>query len=93
MFPPNMPIVTGPDARRKMWTQLFSPAELGFSNAATKVEAAKSGDLAYETGTFEESFKDAAGKPVHVVGKYTVVWRKQPNGQWKAIVDIFNTDQ
>ena len=93
MFPPNMPIVTGPDARRKMWTQLFSPAELVFSNAATKVEAAKSGDLAYETGTFEESFKDAAGKPVHVVGKYTVVWRKQPNGQWKAIVDIFNTDQ
>jgi len=93
MFPPNMPIVTGAEARRKMWTTLFAPAELVFSNAATKVEVARSGDLAYETGTFEESFKDAKGGPVKVVGKYVVVWKKQPGGQWKAIIDIFNTDQ
>jgi ketosteroid isomerase-like protein len=93
MFPPNMPIVTGSDARREAWTALFAPAELVFSNAATKVEAARSADLAYETGTFEESFNDASGKAEHVVGKYVVVWKKQANGQWKAIVDIFNTDQ
>lgn len=93
MFPPNMPFVAGPDARRKTWTELLAPAELVFSNAATKVEAARSGDLAYETGTFEESFKDANGQPARVTGKYVVVWKKQSNGQWKAIVDIFNTDQ
>jgi ketosteroid isomerase-like protein len=93
MFPPNMPIVTGAEARRKMWSTLFAPAELVFSNAATKVEVARSGDLAYETGTFEESFMDAKGGPVKVVGKYVVVWKKQPGGQWKAIIDIFNTDQ
>src|SRR5438132_6679781 len=93
MFPPNAPVVTGADARRKMWTALLAPAELVFSNAATKVEVARSSDLAYETGTFEESFKDAQGNPVKVVGKYVVVWKKQPGGQWKAIIDIFNTDQ
>jgi ketosteroid isomerase-like protein len=93
MFPPNAAVVTGSEARRKAWTQLFSPAELAFSNKATKVEVAKSGDLAYEIGTFEEAFKDASGKPVNVVGKYVVVWKKQGDGQWKAIVDIFNTDQ
>ena len=57
------------------------------------MEAARSGDLAYETGTFEESFRDATGKPVRVTGKYVVVWKKQTGGQWKAVVDIFNTDQ
>jgi len=93
MFPPNAPVVAGAEARRKMWSTLFSPAELVFSNAATKVEVAKSGDLAYEIGTVEESFKDAKGTPVKLVGKYVVVWKKQPGGQWKAIVDIFNTDQ
>jgi len=93
MFPPGAAIVTGPDARRKTWTGLLAPAELVFSNAATKVEAARSGDLAYETGTFEESFTDAAGNPVRVTGKYVVVWKKQTNGQWKSVVDIFNTDQ
>jgi ketosteroid isomerase-like protein len=92
MFPPNAAVIAGPDARRKAWTALFSPEELVFSNAATKVEAARSGDLAYETGTFEESFKDANGQPIKLVGKYVVVWKKQPSGQWKAIVDIFNTD-
>ena len=93
MFPPNTPIATGADARRKTWTGLLAPTDLVFSNAPTKIEAARSGDLAYETGTFEESFKDAKGEPVGVVGKYVVVWKKQANGQWKAIVDIFNTDQ
>jgi ketosteroid isomerase-like protein len=93
MFPPNMPIATGPEARREAWTEMLAPAELVFSNAATKVEAARSGDLAYEIGTFEESFKDGNGKPVKVVGKYVVVWKKQPTGQWKAIADIFNTNQ
>jgi len=93
MFPPNMPIATGPDARRKTWAGLLAATDLVFSNAPTKVEAARSGDLAYETGTFEESFKDDKGQPLKVVGKYVVVWKKQANGQWKAIVDIFNTDQ
>src|ERR1700694_3596265 len=93
MFPPNAPIVTGPEARRTMWTKLLAPNELVFSNAATKVEVARSGDLAYEVGTFQESFKDDKGQPVNVVGKYVVGWKKQASGQWKAIVDIFNTDQ
>jgi ketosteroid isomerase-like protein len=93
MFPPNLPIATGSEARRKVWTQLFSTPDVAFSNAATKIEAARSGDLAYETGTFEESFRDGGGSPVRIVGKYVVVWKKQPDGQWKAILDVFNTDR
>lgn len=93
MFPPNTPIVRGPDERRREWTTLFSPNDLQFTNAATKVEASRSGDLAYETGTFEEWFKNDEGQPVKLTGKYVVVWKKQPGGDWKAVVDIFNTDQ
>jgi ketosteroid isomerase-like protein len=93
MFPPNMPIATGAEARRKVWTELLAAPDLALSIATTKVESARSGDVAYETGTFEESSKDKKGKPVKVVGKYVVIWKKQPNGQWKAVVDIFNADQ
>jgi ketosteroid isomerase-like protein len=92
MFPPNMPIATGPDARRKVWTEMLAAQDMAFSVNTTKVEAAGSGDIAYETGTFEESFK-LKGKPVKIVGKYVVVWKKQANGQWKAQCDIFNADQ
>ncbi len=93
MFPPNMPIATGADARRKVWTELLAPTDLVFNISTTKVEVARSGDIAYETGTFEDSFKNKKGKPVKIVGKYVVVWKKQPNGQWKAQCDIFNSDQ
>ena len=92
MFPPNAPIATAAEARRKAWSDMLAPKDLVLTGKTTKVEVARSGDIAYESGTFEESFKQK-GKPVKVVGKYVVVWKKQPNGQWKAQCDIFNTDQ
>jgi ketosteroid isomerase-like protein len=92
MFPPSMPIVTGPDGRRKAWAAFFALPDLVLSAKGTKFEAAKSGDIAYEIGTFQQSFTDK-GQPVKAAGKYVVVWKKQANGQWKAVADIFNTDQ
>jgi hypothetical protein len=35
---------------------------------------------------------DAKGPPMQDYGKYTSIWRKQPDGSWKIIVDMFNTD-
>lgn len=93
MFPPNMPIATGPDARRKVWTGAFAERDFAFSNSANRIEVAQAGDLAYETGTYRMSYTDTAGKPVRLNGKYVVVWKKQPTGQWKAIIDAFNADQ
>jgi len=93
LFPPNAPVITGAEARRKAWTAMLAHTDLALSFATTKVEVARSGDLGYETGTVEESFKDDAGKPVHVTGKYAVVWKKQADGQWKVVVDFFNSDK
>jgi uncharacterized protein (TIGR02246 family) len=93
VYSPGAPAMSGADARRKFWSEAFGLPEIQVKIATTKIEAARSGDIAYETGTFEESFKDPKGKPVNVTGKYVVVWKKQANGQWKAIVDIFNSDR
>jgi ketosteroid isomerase-like protein len=93
LFPPNAPVITGAEGRRKAWTAMLSHTDLVLSFATTKVEVARSGDLGYETGTVEESFKDDAGKPVQLTGKYAVVWKKQADGQWKAVVDFVNTDK
>ncbi len=93
VYPPGAPPATGTDARRKYWTDSFALPELQVTITTVKIEAAKSGDLAYETGTFTEGFKDPKGKPVNITGKYVVVWKKQANGQWKAFADIFNANQ
>jgi ketosteroid isomerase-like protein len=61
--------------------------------APTKIEIAKAGDMAYDVGTAELKLNDASGNPTTTVGKYVVVWKKQPDKQWKAVADIFNTDK
>ena len=53
----------------------------------------RSGDIAYERGTFELTAKDKRGKPTTSKGKYVVVWKKQADGFWKAVADIWNADQ
>ena len=93
VYPMGAPAASGADARRQYWTAAFALPDIQAKIATTSVAAAKSGDIAYETGTFEESFKDPKGKPVHITGKYLVVWKKQATGQWKAFADIFNANQ
>jgi len=53
----------------------------------TKVEVAHSGDLAYETGTYQITTTDAkTKKAIPTGGKYVVVWKKI-GGTWKVAVD------
>jgi len=32
------------------------------------------------------------GTPMTDHGKYATIWRKQTDGSWKVVVDIFNSD-
>jgi ketosteroid isomerase-like protein len=59
----------------------------------TKIEVAKSGDLAYDVGTFELKTNDAQGNVTTEVGKYVVVWKKRSDKTWKAVIDMFSTDR
>jgi ketosteroid isomerase-like protein len=46
-----------------------------------------SGDMGYTWGHFEGHSKDANGNPVVTKGRYMTIWRKQPSGEWKVILD------
>jgi len=50
----------------------------------------QAGDLGYSIGTLEFTVDDTEGNPVTRNGKYTTVWRKQEDGQWKVVSDTFN---
>jgi uncharacterized protein (TIGR02246 family) len=92
-FPFNAPIANGKEQIRQLWSQLMSKPGFGLSFQPTKIEVSKSGDLAYATGTFELKLNDPQGNATSIPGKYVVAWKKQPNREWKAVVDIFNTDK
>jgi uncharacterized protein (TIGR02246 family) len=81
------PLIKGKEALRAEWSKyLATPGS--FTWATAKVDIARSGEMAYETGTFEMKAPD--GKSTR--GKYVIVWRKQSNGTWKVVEDIDNPD-
>jgi len=70
----------GLDGIRKMWVEGF--AQKGFSLAwkAERIVITESETMAYSSGTWRMAGPDATGP-------YLAVWRKQPDGQWKVLID------
>lgn len=92
LLPPNEPIATDKAAIRKSGAALLGP-NTAVSWKVTKVEVAKSGDLGYLYGAYQLAIKNPRGGPgVNDTGKILEIWRKQPDGKWKCIVDTFNSD-
>ena len=92
VMPPNASAARTKEAIRKVWQDLLASPGLSISWKATKVEVAKSGDLACLSGTYELTINDPSGKPLNDHGKYVEVWEKQADGKWKCGADIWNSD-
>ena len=91
MLSPNDPIATGKAAISKLIASDFSFGDLTWQ--VDKAGVAKSGELGYTSGRYKFSFKDPSGKPATDNGKYLTLWKKQADGSWKVLYDMFNTDQ
>ncbi len=92
VMPPNIPTLTGKEAARDLWKSMLSSPSFSGGWKATKVEVARSGDLAYVSGTYEFNEKDDSGKPLTDKGKFLEVWKKQSDGNWRCVADMFNSD-
>ena len=92
VLPPNSPVLTGKEPIRAMWKGMLSTPGFGGGWKATKVEVSRSGDMGYVTGSYEFSQTDASGKPMTDKGKFLEVWKKQADGSWKCVVDMFSSD-
>ena len=73
MFPAQ-----GLEPLRANWEKLFANPGFALTWTAQKVVVVESGTTAYSTGTWK--LGDAQGP-------YIAVWRKQPDGTWKVLVD------
>jgi ketosteroid isomerase-like protein len=91
LLAPNAPAVSDKQSIRAAWAALLGP-DSSLSWQASKVDVARSGDLAYVMGVYQMTTKDARGNFTTDRGKYVEVWKKQADGVWKTVADIFNTD-
>lgn len=87
------PAASTADERRRLWKEDFATPAFSSDEVTTRIEVAQSGDLAYQRGNYSMNIADAQGKMTRTTGKFIVIWKKQGDGRWKAIVDIDNADQ
>lgn len=67
----------GPSAMTVEWTP-------------TQAWGSRGGDMGVTVGTYRRIPRDAT-RPVQT-GRYVTVWRKDPQGQWKGLIDIGEAD-
>jgi len=91
-FGEGMPRIAGRAAIRQAWGEMTKLPGFSVSWVPEGAVVAQSGDLGYTFGSDEISLNDAKGVRVTTKGKYVVIWRKQADGSWKAVVDTGNRD-
>jgi len=92
LFWPGAPMVTGRAAIREFMRAFLSMPAFSLSFETAKVDVSGAGDLAYSCGTNKVTLVDPRGNRMKDRGKYLTVYRKQPDGTWKVVADMGNSD-
>jgi ketosteroid isomerase-like protein len=87
LLPPDLSMITGRSDIREALQELLGAGMGDLTIDRYDVELARSGDLAYGIGTF------SLGRPEPGRGKFVEIYRQQPDGSWKCVVDMFNNDK
>lgn len=89
VLPPNHGTVTGREAISGLLRSSGSIREFKLTILALEGR----NDLAYVHGAYQMTVTPPGdAEPVGDRGKYVEVWRKQRDGSWKVVLDIFNSD-
>jgi uncharacterized protein (TIGR02246 family) len=91
LLPPNAPIAADRQAIRASWSALLDP-NIAVAWHATRVDVSQSSDLAYLVGVYTLTMKNPLGRPAVDRGKLIEVFKKQADGKWKTVADMFNSD-
>jgi ketosteroid isomerase-like protein len=89
VLPPNHATVTGREAIGAFLRSYGSFQAVRFTILALEGR----NDLAYVHGGYQTSVTPpGAAEPVGDTGKYVEIWKKQRDGSWKVVLDVFNSD-
>ncbi len=90
---PGRPMLKGAEAIKAAMRETFGDPNVTVTVAPDSIIVAASGDLAYGYGTGLSTITDPVTKSVTTAkSKWVTVFRKQPDGSWQAVADIYNSD-
>ena len=87
-LPPHRDIIRGHRALVTMWRGTIAAGLKGLSLETTEIDV--EGGMAYGIGRYHMTVEPPGGPRTEQTGKYLVVYRKQPDGVWRAVADMFS---
>lgn len=90
VYPPGMPVVTGKAALRSYVAGALAIPGFHITWTSSDANLSPDGELAYLVGTNAVTMPGPDGQPVTTSGRGLTVWRREPDGEWRCAVDIWN---
>ncbi|NIO39621.1 MAG: DUF4440 domain-containing protein [Burkholderiales bacterium] len=91
IHPNEAPVVQGKEAIIEFVRTSFDIPGFHITWQPQEVVVAGSGDFGTTTGTNEFTVPGPDGETSTIHGHYVTVWRKNADGDWKCVIDMFNS--
>ena len=89
---PGQPALKGKKAIREMVEGTSKIPGFKINWEPLSVSVSKGGDMAYMIEQNQITVNDSLGNPVTEFNKSLTIWRKEADGSWKNIADMWNAD-
>jgi ketosteroid isomerase-like protein len=90
VLPPGLAAVIGKTALREyvQGSQQIPGFRINWSSS--EVAFSPDGNLAYMFSENSMTMNGADGRPATTAGRAVTIWRREPDGEWRCAVDIWN---
>ncbi len=93
VLPPGFPAVIGKAALRDYVKTSLQIPGFKLTWASSDVAFSPDGNLAYMFGRNAVTMNTRNGKPITTEGRGVTIWRRDVDGQWRCVVDIWNAEK
>lgn len=92
VIPPGLPPVAGKSALRQYVEDSLKIPGFRITWTSTDATFSPDGNLAYLLSRNVVHLNAPDGTPTETVGRAVTIWRREPDGQWRCAVDIWNAE-
>ena len=91
VFPPGAPVIEGKPAIREFVTGSLSIPGFHITWETAEAVVAPGGEMGYTIARNRLTMPDADGNLRTESGRAVAVWRREPDGAWRCVIDIWNS--
>jgi ketosteroid isomerase-like protein len=92
VYPPGLPMLLGKTALRSYVEGALAIAGFQISWASSEAILSPDGRMGYVLGTNAVTMPGPDGRLVTTSGRGVTIWRREPDGNWRCAVDIWNDE-